>query len=58
MRTQRDPLRVRCEAEGSTQHEIEKKQQDRGRKHAKILAAMLVFALRMQPQGYRIQTVR
>jgi len=27
-----------------------KKQQDRGRKHAKILAAMLVFfALRMQP---------
>ena len=34
-------------------------QQQNKRKNAKILAVMLVFfALRMQPQGYRIQTDR
>lgn len=47
-------MRVRCEAEGSTQHEIEKTAEQR-QKTAKILAAMLVFLLAEQPQGYRIQ---
>lgn len=37
-------MRVRCEAEGSTQHEIEKTAGQR-QKTCKILAAMLVFLL-------------
>lgn len=48
-------MRVRCEAEGSTQHEIEKTAEQRQKTCKNTGGDAGFFALRMQPQGYRIQ---